>query len=153
MNHIYLPGRADMKKANGTPARYAINAMELLINAIMSRGGDRHRLKAKAFGGGNLISAITPENSVGIRIAEFVVNFLKIEEIPLLHYDLGGKQGRQIHFYTDTGNVFLKPISPKLTPFLADRDLKEIKSITMKVELLEILLFFEILPDPAHASQ
>ena len=37
MNHILLPGRANMKHFDA-PARFGINAMELLINGMMNLG-------------------------------------------------------------------------------------------------------------------
>ena len=40
MNHILLPGKADLKHFDNV-ARYAINAMELLINRVMTLGGKR----------------------------------------------------------------------------------------------------------------
>ena len=39
MNHIFLPGRADMKHFDNA-ARYGVNAMELLVNRIMRLGAD-----------------------------------------------------------------------------------------------------------------
>ena len=44
MNHILLPGRCD---GDNRPSRCGVQAMELLINAIMNQGGDRRRLVAK----------------------------------------------------------------------------------------------------------
>src|ERR1700677_4828856 len=55
MNHILIPGRCD---SDDRPARCGVHAMELLINAIMREGGDRRRLEAKVFGGGNVVSSL-----------------------------------------------------------------------------------------------
>ncbi|MDM8535516.1 chemotaxis protein CheD, partial [Desulfobacterales bacterium HSG17] len=55
MNHILMPGRADMKRFDMS-ARYGINAMELLINRIMNLGGKRRNLVAKIFGGAKTIA-------------------------------------------------------------------------------------------------
>ena len=51
MNHIFLPGNADLKVFNDS-ARYGINAMELLINKMLSLDARRRSLRAKVFGGG-----------------------------------------------------------------------------------------------------
>ena len=48
MNHILLPGKADLKHFDNV-ARYAINAMELLINRIMTPRGQKTRLDSKGF--------------------------------------------------------------------------------------------------------
>jgi chemotaxis protein CheD len=124
MNHIFLPGRADLKQFDNV-ARYGINAMELLINRVTTLGAMRRRLVAKVFGGAHVLPAITPENGVGSRNAEFVLEFLKIEDIPLISQDLGGSDARRIFFHTDTGAVFLKRIPSSLSPEigLAERKL------------------------------
>jgi chemotaxis protein CheD len=109
MNHIYLPGRADLNRFDA-PARYGINAMELLINRMLSLGADRYCLTAKAFGGAQVFSGISAENSPGPKITEFVWTFLEKERIPLISYDLGGANGRQVYFHTDTGDAFVRNI-------------------------------------------
>src|SRR5208337_4972741 len=82
MNHILLPGKADLDHFDNV-ARYAVNAMELLINRVMNLGGERYRLVAKVFGGALVLPAVSPENGVGIRNSEFVREFLKMEAIPV----------------------------------------------------------------------
>lgn len=109
MNHILLPGKADMKRFDA-PARYGINAMELLINRIMNLGGRRHRLLAKTFGGAHLLPAISEENSVGRKNVAFVLEFLRNESIRIVSRDLAGHASRRLFFLTDTGDVFLKRI-------------------------------------------
>jgi chemotaxis protein CheD len=109
MNHILLPGRADMNHFDDA-ARYGINAMELLINRIMGLGGDRRQLIAKVFGGAHVVPAISKENGVGRKNAVFVLQFLKNERIRIINKDLGGHESRKVYFHTDTGDVFLKRI-------------------------------------------
>lgn len=60
MSHIVFPGRADPKRVSGA-TRYAVNALELLINGIMGLGGDRTRLVAKIFGGGAIMPSLNSE--------------------------------------------------------------------------------------------
>jgi chemotaxis protein CheD len=115
MNHILLPGRADLKHFDAS-ARYGINAMELLINKILRLGGNRDRLLAKAFGGAHILPAISPENGTGRKNIEFVLEFLKMEKIHLVSHDFGGRKARQIYFYTDTGEVLLKRVARLNTP-------------------------------------
>lgn len=107
MNHILMPGEADMKHFD-VAARYGVNAMELLINRIMALGGDRHGLTAKVFGGAHLLKAISKRNGMGKRNIQFVFEFLKTERIRVIAQEVGGHASRVIHFHTDTGNVFLK---------------------------------------------
>lgn len=123
MNHILLPGRADLKHFDAA-ARYGINAMELLINKILKLGGSRDRLLAKAFGGAHILPAISPENGTGRKNIEFVLEFLKMEAIQLVSNDLGGRKARQIYFHTDTGEVLLKRISRFNTPAVGAEERK-----------------------------
>ena len=73
MNHILLPGEACIGRCDAV-SRYAVNAMELLINKIMTLGGNKNCLKAKVFGGANVIPCISEANGVGSRNADFVSN-------------------------------------------------------------------------------
>lgn len=111
MNHILLPGEADLDRFD-LPARYGIQAMELLINRIMSLGGHRARLRAKVFGGARLLDSVCPDHAIGRKNIEFVLSFLEKEAIPVAAHDLGGDRSRRIYFHTDTGEVFLKRGKP-----------------------------------------
>lgn len=107
MNHILMPGQADMKHFDAS-ARYGVNAMELLINRIMNLGGKRSRLVAKIFGGARTITTIPEEHGMGKKNIEFIMEFMKNESIRILSQDIGGGQLRKLYFYTHTGEVFLK---------------------------------------------
>lgn len=110
MNHMLLPGKADMKFFDDS-ARYGVNAMELLINGMLKVGADRNRLVAKAFGGANVIPSISNTNGIGRQNMEFTLEFLERDGIPIISRDLGGNDSRKIYFQTRTGDVFLKRIS------------------------------------------
>ncbi|MBU4261828.1 MAG: chemotaxis protein CheD [Proteobacteria bacterium] len=107
MNHILLPGRADMQHFN-TPARFGVNAMELLINEIVSLGGRKTNLVAKIFGGSNIYPVLTEKFATGQRIVAFVKEFLSLESIEIINENTGGTDTRVIYFHTDTCDVFLK---------------------------------------------
>ncbi|SCY34328.1 chemotaxis protein CheD [Desulfoluna spongiiphila] len=107
MNHILLPGRADLKRFN-LSARYGINSMELLINAVMMRGAERSRIRAKVFGGASVIPGLIEAQAVGRKLSEFVITFLANEGIPVVSRDLGGIYVRKLIFHTRTGDAFLK---------------------------------------------
>ncbi len=107
MNHILLPGKLDLRRFN-MPARYGINAMELLINRIMNLGGERHRIVAKVFGGAHILPAISAENCMGRKNVSFALEFLKTESFQVVSRDVGGIQSRRVYFHSDTGDVFLK---------------------------------------------
>ncbi|HBQ36838.1 MAG TPA: chemotaxis protein CheD [Rhodobacteraceae bacterium] len=98
MNHILLPDLPDSIGCLGS----GVNAMELLINAIIKNGGMKSRLKAKIFGGSKMVSRLS---DVGQRNAEFVLNFLVDERIDCLAHSLGGEQARRIQFWPFSGRA------------------------------------------------
>lgn len=109
MNHILLPGKADLRVYDNT-ARYGVNAMELLITQMQRRGGKRARLQAKVFGGANVLDGLDKTFSPGLRNGTFAMEFLELENIPVVGHDLGGYNARRIYLRTDTGEVFMKRI-------------------------------------------
>ncbi len=108
LNHFLLP---DMTHAsNGTPSdatRYGVQAMEMLINEILKRGGHRARLEAKLFGGANVITMAT-NNPVGLRNQKFSLAFLRNESIPVTASDLGGSAARRVFFMPFTNKVLVR---------------------------------------------
>ena len=102
-------------------ARYGTYAMEVLINELLKLGASRSRLEAKVFGGGNVMQGLTLGN-VGGRNAEFVLNFLALEQIPVLAEDLLGPYPRKIYFFTDTGEVKVRKIKSLHNTTIVDRE-------------------------------
>ena len=111
MNHILLPGKCD----DNRPSRCGVHAMELLINAVMKEGGDRRRLVAKVFGGGNVIASLQSP-TIGELNAAFIREFLATEGIPLVAQRLGGTHAVQVHFRTDTGKAILHSVDGSRLP-------------------------------------
>jgi chemotaxis receptor (MCP) glutamine deamidase CheD len=119
MNHILIPGRCE---SDDRPARCGVHAMELLINAIMRAGGDRRRLEAKVFGGGNVVSSLQSP-TVGELNALFIRELLKTERIPIVAERLGGTQPVQVNFRTDTGKTTVHTVDgSRLPPILSAED-------------------------------
>lgn len=109
MNHILLPGKADLKKFDDA-TRYGINAMEVLINSMMKLGSRRRDILSKIFGGAHIIKSIASHISPGPKNVRFVEEFLDLEEIPVVSRNTGGNNGRKIYFHTHTGEVLLKTL-------------------------------------------
>ena len=143
MNHILLPGKADLKEMDD-PSRYSINAMEILINSMMKLGSERGQIIAKVFGGASVIQGISPGKAVGPKISEFVVSFLKNEGIKISGSDLGGFKSRTIFFHTDTGDVFLKRRDSMKSKFNehAIKEQKEIKEFYDNLKIKNDVTFF-----------
>jgi chemotaxis protein CheD len=108
MNHFLLPGDPDRPRSE---AHYGINAMELLINAVLKVGGRHGRLQAKVFGGANATGSRFP---VGKANVDFAFWFLGNEGIPVAGQDVGGRHARRLRYWPHTGLVqqMLLPNAP-----------------------------------------
>ncbi|MFH1674774.1 MAG: chemotaxis protein CheD [Pseudomonadota bacterium] len=133
MNHILLPGRPDKKGFDGS-TRYGINAMELLINRLMNLGGNRNKLVAKIFGGANMLSGISENNSPGLKNAKFVREFLKVERIRVISQDIGGYDSRSIFFHTDSGDVLLKRVRSRYYKKVTIEEQKYLERIQKEIK-------------------
>lgn len=110
MNHFMLPGGCiDENDPSSVSARYGIYAMEILINQIIKIGGRRANLEAKVFGGGNVLPGLVEAN-VGERNAEFVLGFLKTENIPVVARDLVDIYPRKVYYFPGTGKALVKKL-------------------------------------------
>jgi chemotaxis protein CheD len=119
MNHFMLPGNdcALALGAASSSARYGMYAMELVIGGIIKRGGGRESLEAKVFGGGHVMaSAPACLDSVPRANLEFVREFLALEKIPLVSYDVGGGCGRKLLYLPRSGKALVKRLDAALGP-------------------------------------
>lgn len=124
MNHFLLAYRHhahDVPIIESDEGRYGIYAMELLINEMMRQGANRLNLKAKCFGGGNVLTLREDrenQQTVGDINVLFIKEFLQKENIPLLSACLGGNIGRNVHFVGSDYSVFVKKIDHNLQELL-----------------------------------
>ena len=112
MNHFMLPDGIHDRQ----PARYGVHAMELLINEIMKLGGDRGRLRAKIFGGANVIRMERTGIDVGRDNIEFIRRFLATEGIPTEGERLGGTRPLEVRMETTTGRVRVRALGAEQLP-------------------------------------
>lgn len=105
MNHFLLPAQHPPDDPD-EPSRFGVNAMELLVSGIQRLGGQRRRLRAKIFGGGQIFAG------VGTRIAQsnirFILSYASAEGLEVASQDLGGSAGRRLLFHTGSGKAFVK---------------------------------------------
>lgn len=100
MNHFLLPAGDGCD--NSTALRFGVNAMEKLINGILTSGGKRDRLLCKAFGGAAIVPSL---GKIGQENAVFVLGYLANERISCIAQSLGGTQARRIRFWPATGRA------------------------------------------------
>lgn len=116
MNHFMLPG-TDHEDSS---ARYGLFAMENLINEILKLGCRKENLRAKLFGGGQIIANMT---DVGQKNISFAKKFLFAEGIPLESSDLGLSFPRKVNFFPSTGKVMVKRLQTVKNTTIEDREI------------------------------
>jgi len=131
MNHFLLPEQTNKDKSQGwaesydsSETRYGDLAMEMLINDIISRGGDRKYFEAKIFGGAQMFES---SMKIGQRNIEFVRDYLKFESISINSQDVAGTQGRKVYYIPETGEIFLKRIVSLHNNTIEKREVKYLR--------------------------
>lgn len=109
MNHFMLPHSEDGRWSGASAAmRFGNLAMERLINDILKRGGDRHRLEVKVFGGGSIG---TDPFGIGQRNADYAERYFAQEGMRVLARDLRGRVARRLLYRPACGRAFVQDIS------------------------------------------
>lgn len=122
MNHFLLPNDGSgQDNLLSESARYGAYAMEILINHLIKLGARRDYLEAKVFGGGNVLKGFSAIN-VGERNAEFVMDYLALERIPVVAQDLLDIYPRKVYFFPDTGQVLIRKLKSLHNNTIMDRE-------------------------------
>lgn len=87
--------------------KYGNIAIEKLIEKMRSMGSKMEDIQAKVFGGAELLDVGGGKSStmIGERNIEIAKMMLERCKIPIVSSSVGGKRGRKILFFTDTGEV------------------------------------------------
>lgn len=124
MNHFMLPGNVDGGISPiSASARYGVYAMEILLNHLLKLGARRNSLEAKVFGGGSVLRGMTA-NNVGARNAEFVLDYLQTEKVPVVAQDLLDIYPRKVYFFPENGKVMVKKLKSLHNTTLLDREME-----------------------------
>jgi len=83
--------------------KYGNIAIEKLIEKMVSLGCDRNNLKAKVFGGGEVIETTVTQFNIGARNIKLAHEMLEELKIPIVGQSVGGKLGRKSY-------LILKPL-------------------------------------------
>jgi chemotaxis protein CheD len=140
MNHFMLPDGGDGEGTNSAPARYGLYAMEVLINDLLKSGARRSNIQAKVFGGGRVIRGMTTVN-IGDRNAEFVLEFLRTERIPVVAQDLREPFARKVAFLPKTGRAMVKRIDPHADESIVEQERTYVTTLAKKPVAGDIELF------------
>jgi chemotaxis protein CheD len=135
MNHFMLPGTDSDDSAS---ARYGLFAMESLINEILKLGSRKEHLRAKLFGGGQIIAQMTDVGQKNIRFAK---KFLFSEGIPMESADLGLVYPRKVNFFPATGKVMVKRLQSLNNNTIQEREHEYMRRLSQQPIAGDIDLF------------
>lgn len=124
INHYMLPAAPPESKKNSVLpiTRFGEYAIKTLIQEMINQGASLKNLKAKIFGGSNVLNFSSKKDErkknvqkkdalIGEENINFARKFLKKIGIPIVSEDVGGVASRKIFFDTTNYKVFLKRIN------------------------------------------
>lgn len=107
INHYMLP----LWNGQGLASpRYGNIAIEKLIDKMVAIGSTKKKLRAKVFGGAEVITTSINQFHIGERNIAIAREILENEKIPIVSSSVGGKRGRKIVYITKTGEVLQRYI-------------------------------------------
>jgi chemotaxis protein CheD len=119
MSHFLLAtrGTSTGPSAAELDARYADEALALMLRDLAELKIKPSTCQGKLFGGGNMFPeyARTEADHVGQRNGEAARALLAAHRIPILSENLFGVGHRQIIFDVSTGDVWSRQVKPKLS--------------------------------------
>lgn len=110
--HAFLP---DETAGKGTKdpqvCRFVDSAIYSMLDGMDRLNVPRHSITVKVFGGASGIATSRMMHStynIGRRNVETAKRILKEERLHIETMDVGGNQGRKLHFLTSTGDIWMK---------------------------------------------
>lgn len=102
MIHIML---GYSRKERENPTKYADTGIPYLVRSLVQQGASAsHLVGAKIAGAGEMFS-VDPKRNVAINNTKDVQDLLIANQIKLIASDCGGKKGRRVTFFLETGKI------------------------------------------------
>jgi len=109
MNHFLLPHFAGR---GASSARFGNVAIEQLLAKLVEAGARRYAMRAKIFGGANVLEALRGVGgSLGRQNVEVARRLLTEAQVPVAAEDVEGDRGRKLVFRTDDGSAKVRLLS------------------------------------------
>ena len=114
MSHFLLSSRGP-RSSGALDARYAEEAMTLMLRGLVAERVDPHECQAKLFGGGNMFPglAVAHGENVGRKNGEAARMLVRAQNIPIVAESLWGVGHRRVIFDIASGDVSLLHVRPK----------------------------------------
>ena len=111
INHFMLP----LWNGDGLASpRYGNIAIAKLIEKMLRLGADRNNLRAKVFGGSDVLKVTSTFMNIGTRNVVLAQDLLRDEKIPIISADTGGQNGRKLLYNTRSGVVLVKLLKKQI---------------------------------------
>jgi len=111
INHYMLP----FWNGEGLASpKYGNIAISKLVKKMLDMGCSKGKLKAKIFGGGDMLRLSKGVLNVGERNIILARDMLKQEGIAIVGSDVGGPTGRKIIFNTYSGEILMKRLNKQI---------------------------------------
>ena len=117
MNHFMLPRQSpySCRPKEIKNGWFGSDSVDLMIDEILKKGGSLSRLKAKVFGGAQMVENLDFVNSnVSKANINFAINYLNEKQIPVIAKDVGGCLGRKIFYYVEDNSVLVQRLEKEL---------------------------------------
>jgi chemotaxis protein CheD len=134
INHFLLAEPGGNEPDTVSMQRYGVYAMEVLINAMLTMGAARSRLRARLYGGASMLDGF---RDIGGANAQFARRFLRDEGIALVGEDVGGTGARRVEFRPTLGLARCRTISDRS----AVERVRPLPVITPRVTVGEVEFF------------
>ena len=117
MNHFVLPYNPAEEPDS---LRYGNVALERLRQRMHDLGCDVSDLRAKVFGGANVLPFGATRDTVGAKNVRIAIGWLHDHSIPIMARRTGGMNGLLIRLYTESGGVLVRKIGPRVDVDIID---------------------------------
>jgi len=111
INHYVLPYRRGI----GPGTRFGDTAIEQLLAQMLRLGCRPESLQAKLFGGAAVLGLATGGDPVGDQNVRVALDKLSRHAIPMIARDTGGRLGRLIRLFTESGDVMVRRVAAGAT--------------------------------------
>ncbi len=93
---------------NSNRFKYVTCSIKYMYETFCELGILKNEIEVKLFGGANVLSNIDISNTVGKQNLKIAQKMLKNLGLIVSRKNIGGKIGRALYFYSDTGKVLIK---------------------------------------------
>ncbi|WP_147819019.1 chemotaxis protein CheD [Salidesulfovibrio onnuriiensis] len=122
--HAFLPNSEETMRRGRDPqvCRFVNTAIENMLQGLTKLGISLGSLQVKVFGGASGIAVRRVEDSsynIGRRNVEMAHKILHNWGLKIDSEDVGGNQGRKIHFLSSTGEIWMKRLTGEVSEAMA----------------------------------